>query len=153
MERHRTRLLLRTLLIVGCVIGLAWPGVAGFGYKVKCGDCDFEASVLYGGGIPGREPGGVVIGSGYCCSCDKFVRVFSDPEAAKEKDGEAGGPIGDVFCLVNGKKFTLYACPDCSKPFIAIRDDEFMKDDKTKMLHCPKCGKRSFSVSGEFIWD
>jgi len=95
----------------------------------------------------------VVIGTGYCCSCEKIVTVFSNPNATPEELAESPGPIGEVFCFDTGRKYMLYACPECGKPFIAISADEFKKDDKPVTLHCPKCGEKSLEVTGEYLWD
>lgn len=143
----------RALFVVACVVGIAWPGIAGTGYKVECSECDFEADFLYGGGIPGEKPAGVVIGTGYCCTCKKIVHSFSNPEAADDKDAKDPGPIGDVFCHDNGKTYTLYPCPDCGKPFIAIREEEFHEDGEPVKLFCPKCGKQGLQIVSEFRWD
>jgi DNA-directed RNA polymerase subunit RPC12/RpoP len=155
MNRHVTTLPLRALLIVVFAIALVWPGIAGTGFEVKCAKCGFKANFDFGGEIPGRTGplGRIVIGTGYCCSCEKIVRVFSNPNAPEEERAKSPDLIGEVFCFDTGRKYMLYPCPDCGKPFIAIRENEFEKDDKPVTLYCPKCGEKSLDVTGEYLWD
>jgi predicted RNA-binding Zn-ribbon protein involved in translation (DUF1610 family) len=155
VKRHIATLPFRALLIVACVVVLVWPVIAGEGFNVRCAKCGFEANFDFGGEIPGRTGpvGRVVIGTGYCCSCQKIVKVWSNPNATPEELAKSPGPIGEVFCFDTGKKHMLYPCPECGKPFIAIREEEFKKDGKPVTLYCPKCGEKSLEVTGEYVWD
>ncbi|MBN1918184.1 MAG: hypothetical protein JW889_09760 [Verrucomicrobia bacterium] len=155
MKRIRGLASARVLFAVACIVAIAWPGIAGTGYDCKCSECEFEATLLFGGGIPRGpdRPGRVVIGVGYCCSCDKMVQVVSNPRPAEGEDPKAGDLIGEVFCFDNGKKYALYPCPECGKPFISIRQGDVEEDGKYKTLFCPKCGKQGFEVAGKLAWD
>jgi DNA-directed RNA polymerase subunit RPC12/RpoP len=155
MKRIRAVASARVLCIVACIVGIAWPGIAGTGYSFKCSECEFETALLFGGGIPRGpdSPGRVVIGTGYCRSCGKMVRAMSNPEPKEGEDPKAGDPIGKVFCFDNGKTYTLYPCPECGKPFVAIREEDLLEDGKAKTLYCPKCGEQGLKPTGELAWD
>lgn len=141
---------LRVLLAAAAVLIVVYPVAAGTGYVLKCSNCNLEASLHYGGGRASQT-----VAVGYCCGCDKFVRVRYNLRTVEsdEERQKLETPIGHVFCHDTGTKHALYPCPDCSKPFIAIEPQALGTPSKPKKIHCPKCGKQTLKTAGWLKWD
>jgi DNA-directed RNA polymerase subunit RPC12/RpoP len=138
------------VLAAAVVLIVVYPVAAGTGYVLKCSNCKLKTSLHYGRGKASKT-----VAVGYCCGCDKFVRVgynLTTVESDEERQ-KLETPIGHVFCHESGTKHALYACPECSKPFIAIERQAFGTPSKPKKIHCPKCSKQTLETAGVLMWD
>jgi predicted RNA-binding Zn-ribbon protein involved in translation (DUF1610 family) len=154
---------------IGAVVALivVYPVAAGTGYSLKCSECGFDAFiVLASGGLDGRL-GHETVAVGYCCTCDQMVSVSYTAKTPEDEREKLKQPLGTVFCFDNGKRYTLYACPTCGKPFIAMStgriglgkppaDADAARGDAANAgakLFCPKCGKQTLETSTRRIME
>lgn len=150
---HRHKLVVYAGIAAVVALILAYPVSAGTSYKLKCSNCDFDAFlVMTSGGLDGRL-GQQTVAIGYCCACEKMVSVGFTAKTPEEERKKLEQPIGEVFCFESGAKHTLYACPECGKPFIALETGRAGLGAKTDKLFCPKCGKQTLEGSAGMIME
>jgi hypothetical protein len=129
------------ILPLACLGGDTAP--RGTKFLVECQNkkCGYTADVLFGGlsavdfvGPDGGLEAGGDYGpvSGFCASCEGFVRgmvyLGSFPGWKKEDDRY----LGQVWDPVMGKRRLLFRCSKCETPVIAILNAQ-------EMAHCPRC--------------
>jgi len=147
------KVIVRTAVIAVAVFVFVYPALAGTSHELKCSNCDFNAfMVMQSGGLDGRL-GFETVAAGYCCKCKKVVAIGTTARMTEEERKKAQEPIGEVFSFETGKKYTLYACPDCGKPFIAMDLGKARLGGKTEKLFCPKCGKQTVEGSAGMIME
>jgi DNA-directed RNA polymerase subunit RPC12/RpoP len=147
------RLVMHAGIAVAMALVLAYPVSAGTSYKLKCSNCDFDAfMVMTSAGLDGRL-GQQTVAIGYCCKCEKMVSVGYTAKTPEDERKKLETPVGEVFSFDNGVRYTLYACPECGKPFIALKTARPGLGAKTDKLFCPKCGEQTLEGSGGRIME
>ena len=136
----------RLFLIAGTALALLFCTTllfGGSGYNARCTDekCGYEGRINFGGGFTFNQV------TGYCAQCKQFVYV-SWPNGSQTQTINIGEeppakpippkPLGTIWDPATGKTGTLYACPKCKGPFLAVNEGE--------MKCCPKCNKPTLKM-------
>ena len=127
---------MKKLITVIMVLAVATIAYAGTIRQFTCSnkECNFKAEVF-----SGRGKASTIV-AGFCKQCEKMVTVKVRNRNLK---GGKITPLTQVWDSTTGKILDLYECPYCKRPFARI----------TRMIYCPKCGKKSISESMTGKWD
>ena len=137
----------RWLAVVAVVMGAAaaWGGTAG---DLVCGnkECNYTEQVSFGGGFLFEQV------TGRCQKCSKFTSITWDRTPRTNRAPGTTRParprpqtLGSVWIAASGEVVSLYACPDCRGPFIAVIPDQ--------IRHCPRCGKEEIKFERKEMFD
>ncbi len=120
----------------------------GSGYTLRCTDekCGYVGQVNFGGGETFNQI------TGYCAHCRAFVYLRWSNRLQPVGEGEAPKtpappkPLGTIWDASTGKDGTLYACPKCTDPFLAIPSEADLKC-------CPKCHQATLKAELVLAYD
>lgn len=134
-------------LVAAALLLLSTSLFGGSGYNARCTDakCGYEGRVNFGGGFFFNQL------TGYCTKCEQFVYLRWPNGHAPVKDGEEPpkvtppAPLGTVWNPTTGKTGTVYPCPKCTSPFLAMTEPE--------LKCCPKCRKPTLELQIMLAYD
>jgi|GEM_PF-2563067 len=98
------------------------PAFAGQSVALTCtaSGCGYTGTADLGGGFMFEMK------TGYCVRCSRFTSV-----TWKRKE-PAIKPIATVWAPMTGREESIYPCPKCAQPFLAI-------SSAAQFKFCPKC--------------
>lgn len=144
---HQFRRVAVLALVAALLLTCGSALFGGTGYNLHCTDaeCGYEGRVNFGGGFFFNQF------TGYCTQCQSFVYLRWPNGNGPVKEGqerpkvEPPKPLGTVWDARTGQDGTLYACPKCKGPFMAINEPD--------LKCCPKCHKPTAKLDALLAYD